>query len=161
MTRRPSAAFVVAAALVGAAILGALAWSPEVVTPGSGPRPAPPRSAGSASSPTEAPVRSANRLRNVFVYDQPEPTPAPPLFVPPVSVPPALALPPPNPVTLVGFVRQGDNLRAALSVRGSVSVVAKGESADGYVVLAVDEDRGVTLRAPDGTEATLPPPPSR
>jgi hypothetical protein len=89
----------------------------------------------------------------------PAPSMAPPkLPVPEVSVPPPLTLPPPDPVTLVGFVRQAGAVRAAVSIRGDVTVLAKDESAGGYVVLAIDEDRGVTLRDPDGGEITLAPP---
>ncbi|MET0555567.1 MAG: hypothetical protein ABW221_21175 [Vicinamibacteria bacterium] len=160
MKRRPSIAFVMIAAALGAAILFALAWSPAVVTPEPGPRSEPSRAQGRPSVQAAGP--DAGRIRNLFVYEEPVPTVvARPEVAPPIAVPPPLTLPPPNPVALVGFVRQGGGLRAALSIHGSVSVLAKGESADGYVVLAIDEDRGVTLGAPDGTEATLPPPPSR
>jgi hypothetical protein len=159
MTRRPSAVFVVVAVVMVSAILFALAWSPAVVTPGPGAGSEPARARDRVASPAEAAGVPAIRFRNVFVYDEPTPMPvAPPVYVPPIAVPPPLTLPPPDPVALVGFVRQGGDLRAALSIHGSVSVLAKGDSADGYVVLAIDEDRGVTLSAPDGTEATLPPP---
>jgi hypothetical protein len=155
--RRPSAAFVVIALVLGAAILFALAWSPAVVTPGPRGERRPVPGGTLSPEPTGGPPV---RMRNVFVYEEvPEPVTNPTrLQVPEVSVPPPLTLPPPNPVALVGFVRQAGTLRAAVSIRGNVSVLAKDESADGYVVLAIDEDRGVTLRAPDGTEATLAPP---
>lgn len=160
MTRRPSTAFVVITLVVGAAILFALAWSPAVVIPG--PRVERPHATSAATLPAAPSVGAPTRLRNVFVYDEPPPVTSPARsYLPEVAVPPPLTLPPPNPVSLVGFVRQGDALRAAVSIHGSVSVLAKDESADGYVVLAIDEDRGVTLRAPDGTEATLAPPPAR
>ena len=158
MTRRPGAVFVVLAVVLGAAILYALAWSPAVVSPG--PRPEQKRLTSDAAPPA-SPTGAANRLRNVFVYDEPAPVLlAPRVFVPEVAVPPPLTLPPPSPVVLVGFVRQGGGLRAALSIRGNVSVLATDEAADGYRVLAIDEDRGVTLRTPDGTETTLAPPPA-
>jgi hypothetical protein len=160
MMRRPGVAFVGLAVVLGAAILYALAWSPAVVTPG--PRREQRRLNAADAPPPGSPTGAgASRIRNVFVYDEPTPAPlAPRVFVPEVAVPPPLALPPPSPVALVGFVRQGGGLRAALSIRGSVSVLGKDESADGYVVLAIDEDRGVTLRAPDGTETTLASPPA-
>jgi hypothetical protein len=158
MRGRPSAAFVVVAAVLGAAILFALAWSPAAVTPGDHPdrsraRPGPavPAAPDSAIPP---------RLRNLFLYEEPSPPPfvaGPPASVAPVSVPPPLTLPPPSPVVLVGFVRQGSAVRAALSIHGDVSVLAKDQSADGYLVLSIDEDRGVTVRAPDGSELTLQP----
>jgi hypothetical protein len=159
MTRRPSILFVVLAAVLGAGILFALAWSPAAITPGPSsdrPRAA---SAGSASAVPGGTV--PGRLRNVFVYEVPAPeSMAPPVQpLPEVSVPPPLTLPPPSPVALVGFVRQGGAVRAAVSIRGQVTVLARDESADGYVVLAIDEDRGVTLRDPDGREITLAPPP--
>jgi hypothetical protein len=160
VTRRPSAAFVVIALVVGAAILFALTWSPAVVTPGPrAGRPRPTSAATASAAPADGP---AIRLRNVFVYDEPAPVTSPQSRdVPEVAVPPPLTPAPPNPVALVGFVRQGGALRVAVSIRGSVSVLAEDESADGYVVLAIDEDHGVTLRAPDGTETTLAPPPAR
>jgi hypothetical protein len=157
MTRRPSVAFVVLVAVLAAGILFALAWSPTVVTPG--PAPDRPRRTPEGGASTLPSPDVPGRLRNVFVYDEPAPT----LFVPPsvplpeVSVPPPLAMPAPNPVTFVGFVRQGGAVRAAVSIRGEVTVLATGESAGGYVVLAIDEDRGVTLRDPDGVEITLAP----
>jgi hypothetical protein len=157
---RPSAAFVVLVVVLGAGILFALAWSPPIVTPGPVPEQKRPTS---GAPPPPAPTRAAaNRLRNVFVYDEPAAVPpAPRVFVPEVAVPPPLTLPAPSPVALVGFVRQAGAVRAALSIRGSVTVLAREESAGGYVVLAIDEDRGVTLRCPDGTEMTLAPPPAR
>jgi hypothetical protein len=158
MTRRPSIPFVVLAAVLGAGILFALAWSPPVITPAPPAERRPAASAGGASTVPEA--AAPERLRNVFAYDEPAPQPMAPevLPIPQVSVPPPLALPPPSPVALVGFVRQGGTVRAAVSIRGEVTVLATGESAGGYVVLAIDEDRGVTLRDPDGTEITLAPP---
>jgi hypothetical protein len=158
MTRRPSVAFVVIAAVLCAGILVALAWSPAVVTPG--PSVDSSRAPSAAGAPAEPVGTLPARVRDVFVYgDAPVPSMAPPrLPVPEVSVPPPLTLPPPDPVTLVGFVRQAGSVRAAVSIRGDVTVLAKDESAGGYVVLAIDEDRGVTLRDPDGAEITLAPP---
>jgi hypothetical protein len=158
MTRRPSVAFVVIASVLAAGILVALAWSPAVVTPG--PSADRSRAASAESAPAEPVGTLPARVRDVFAYeDVPAPSMAPPkLPVPEVSVPPPLTLPPPDPVTLVGFVRQAGAVRAAVSIRGDVTVLAKDESAGGYVVLAIDEDRGVTLRDPDGGEITLAPP---
>lgn len=158
MTRRPSAAFVVVGTVLGAGILFALSWSPTVITPAAPAgrsRPAPTPSP-SAASPEAAP----GRLRDVFAYDEPEPTQAVAQATPmaEMSVPPPLAPPPPNPAVLVGFVRMAGELRAAVSIRGEVTVLARDASAGGYTVLAIDEDRGVTLRGPDGAELTLTPP---
>jgi hypothetical protein len=149
---------VIAAAVLGAAILFALAWSPAAVTPGERPDRSRARPGAAAPAPPDSAIPA--RLRNVFVYEEPSPpafVAGPPVDAPPVSVPPPLTLPPPSPVVLVGFVRQGDAVKAALSIHGDVSVLAKDQSADGYVVLAIDEDRGVTVRAPDGSELTLQP----
>jgi hypothetical protein len=60
-------------------------------------------------------------------------------------------------VKLVGFAWSGPVLRAVLSVRGTTVVAAAGESADGYLLLSVDQDSGVRLRAPSGEELRLTP----
>jgi hypothetical protein len=160
MMRRPSTAFVALATLLGGAILFALTWSPSGVP--LAPPARRPRLEPSATVPASPSGATGERLRNVFAYEEPQSPPAPSrVFVPEVAVPPPLALPPPNPVALVGFVRQGGELRAAVSIHGTVSVLAKDESSEGYVVLAIDEDRGVTLRAPDGADVTLVSPPGR
>lgn len=158
MTRRPSVAFVVLVAVLGAGILFALAWSPAVITPVAPPDR--PRAATAGSASTVPSGTAPGRVRDVFVYDEPAPAPfvPPRLPLPEVSVPPPLELPPPSPVALVGFVRQGGAVRAAVSIRGEVTVLAKDESAGGYVVVEIDEDRGVTLRDPDGAAITLAPP---
>jgi hypothetical protein len=73
--------------------------------------------------------------------------------------PEASAAPPtPAPLRLLGFVRRGEVLMAALSVYGVVVTAGPGESAEGYEVLAVDEDTGVRLRGLDGSEVALDPP---
>jgi hypothetical protein len=58
-------------------------------------------------------------------------------------------------VRLIGFVRRGGALVAALSVAGEVVLAAAGEAAGGFTVLSVDEEAGVRLRAPDGREFAL------
>jgi hypothetical protein len=71
------------------------------------------------------------------------------------------ATPEPTPETkvkLVGIVHRGTGVRAALNVEGSVIVLAAGESAEGYTVLAVDDETGARLRTPDGREIVLAPP---
>jgi len=57
---------------------------------------------------------------------------------------------------LVGFIEQGDAVRAALAMEGRVVLVAPGEDVEGYSVLRVDPDQGVALRGPDGVELELP-----
>lgn len=161
MSRAPSREFVLVAGLLLAAVLLALALRPVAVLPPE------PRAEGVGRAAAEPQgVRAEQRperLRDVFAYDEPQPAPTapPPASVVVPSPPPALTLPPASPVSLVGFVRQGSAVRAALSIRGEVSVLASGETAGGYLVVQVDEDRGVTLRGPDGAEVQLAPPSAR
>lgn len=147
-------------AIVGAAVglLGlavALSVSPGGATgraaaaPGSGARPAP--------RPTESrPVAVELPRRDVFRYaDEPAREPArdgeaaaaPPRRAEPVPTPP------PGP-RLVGLVRRGGRLVAALALAGEVELAGPGESAAGVTVLGVDED-GARVRRPDGSETTL------
>jgi hypothetical protein len=58
-------------------------------------------------------------------------------------------------VRLVGLLRRGGRLRAALAIVGETVVLAPGESSGGYSVVSIDEDEGVTLRGPDGSTVTL------
>jgi hypothetical protein len=39
-----------------------------------------------------------------------------------------------------------------------VALVAPGDAVAGHTILALDEDRGLRVRAPDGSEQTLTPP---
>jgi hypothetical protein len=71
------------------------------------------------------------------------------------QAPPAPATP--EPVRLSGFVRQGGQLKAVLSVYGTTVLAGAGEAAEGYRVIAVDEDAGVRVRAPSGEELLLRP----
>jgi Tfp pilus assembly protein PilP len=57
-------------------------------------------------------------------------------------------------VRLVGLVRRGGVLKAALSVGGETVYVGTGEAAGDYRVVSIDED-GVRLRAADGSILTL------
>lgn len=67
-----------------------------------------------------------------------------------------MSTPAPEPVVrLTGFVRRGGTLRAALSVRGEVWLLAVGEAASGFTLLAADEEAGVRLRDPLGAELAL------
>jgi hypothetical protein len=100
--------------------------------------------------------------RNPFVYGGA--TAAPPVRTAPPHVrtePPATPEPTPETnVKLVGIVHRGTGMRAALNVEGSVIVLGAGESAEGYTVLAVDDETGARLRTPDGREIVLAPVPS-
>jgi hypothetical protein len=102
--------------------------------------------------------------RNVFEYADDEAPrvalapqrfrPAPVEIQPQPDVPAAQSL---HAVRLVGFVRRAGAVKAALAVRGSVYVLGVGEQAEGYVLLAADEDAGVRIQGPDGAVLTLPP----
>ena len=59
---------------------------------------------------------------------------------------------------LVGLVRRGGALKAALAIAGETVVVGAGEVAGDYIVIAVDED-GVRLRTPEGVTISLTPVP--
>jgi hypothetical protein len=73
-----------------------------------------------------------------------------------VSAPPAPAIPP---VRLVGLLRRGATLLAVLAAGARIHVVGVGEAAEGFEVLAVDDD-GVTVRDPQGRDLVLRPPTS-
>jgi Tfp pilus assembly protein PilP len=84
--------------------------------------------------------------------------------VPPAGrIPPAAVAPLPSPepalarARLVGLVRRGGVLRAAVSVNGEVALVSAGETIGGFRVLSLDEERGVRVRDAEGVEATWAP----
>jgi hypothetical protein len=145
------------------AVVCAVAWTPR---PRAEAPPAPAaQRAGAPAPPSPVPrdLHDALPERNVFEYVEraPEAPPAPPLaplMVPPPLAPSAMEPAASEPIRLVGFVKRGGDLRAALSLDGSVSVLAAGDEAGGYAVLSVDEDAGVMVRTPDGAELLLPPP---
>jgi hypothetical protein len=150
--------------VLAVAVVCAVAWTPRprAETP---PLPAVQPSTAPAPAEPDGDGRDAMPERNVFRFVEPEPEePPPPRALAPLMVPPPLAPLPVDaaasePIRLVGFVRRAGAVRAALSLDGSVSVVGVGDEAGGYSVLAVDEDAGVTVRAPDGAELLLAPPP--
>lgn len=152
------------AAIVGLILLGAVlvrgtgrgaAWAPFPQPPRprvAAPRPSLPRPAATPWAPS----------RNLFQYaDGPAAASAPSTTVLP-SAPRTVA--PPGPVEtppavrVAGLVRRGGQLKAALVVRGEMTVAGKGERAGGYTVLDVDEESGVRLRGPNGEETVLTPP---
>jgi hypothetical protein len=150
----------VKARVLGLALL--LALFAAFLTRGAGPGPAParPRAApADAALPRSLPqAPPLDPSRDPFRYleagaDPRRVEPAP--VLPPL--PEASAPPTPAPLRLVGFVRRGEDLLAALSIYGVVVTAGPGESAEGYEVLAVDEDAGVRLRGPDGAELALVP----
>jgi hypothetical protein len=128
---------------------------------------------GSSSAPDSArataPLRSVAEpvavpsasLRNVFEYaDAPVRAAGPAVMAPvaPATVPSAEAPPPPPPaVRLVGLLRRGAQVKAALAITGETYVLATGESAAGYTVMGIDEDEGVRVKMPDGSTIVLAP----
>lgn len=152
MTPRGWAALAVAVLLAGAA--GLLApWAGSAAGPApavGGPVP-PAGPAADAASP-------ATLARRVFSYEESRPS-SPPFRPPPVvATPPPPEAPeePPAPaVRVIGLVRRGGTLKAALAVGGETFVLGPGGSAAGYTVLGVDADRGVTVRTPEGREVRL------
>ena len=118
------------------------------------PPPAPRARARPQAHPASAPPEMPRR--NVFEFESASPAPRPaPVFVAPTLAPPEAPAPSPEPtVRLVGLVRRGGALRAALAIAGETLVVGTGERAGDYIVIAVDED-GVRLRAADGATIIL------
>jgi len=132
---------------------------------------------GSSAAPdsvrTAAPLRTvaepvttpSSPLRNVFEYAEASvraagPPPALRSAPTPVATAPNVPLPPPPPpVRLVGLLRRGNHLKAALAITGETYVLASGESAAGYTVLGIDEDEGVRVKMPDGSTIVLAPAP--
>lgn len=92
-------------------------------------------------------------LRDPFHYaDQPEPpaAPAAPRFTPE----PAPTAAPEAPVRLVGLVRRRGGTRAAVAIAGEVVLLGPGDTAQGWTLVALDED-GARLRGPDGREEVV------
>jgi hypothetical protein len=134
------------------------------LTRGAGPGPAPPPAetfpieAAPATQPTAA-IPDLGRARDPFRYlEEPAPLRSDPR-PPPRALEEEIAAvaPSPPPIRVLGFIRRGDSLLAALSVHGVVVTAGVGESAESHLVLAIDEDAGVRLRAPDGAEVLLVP----
>lgn len=68
---------------------------------------------------------------------------------------------PEKPVRLVGFIRIGRSVRAALVVEGVLEVLDVGREAAGYVLLKVDADAGIVrVRTPSGEEMNIESEPS-
>lgn len=118
-----------------------------------------PRAAAPAravAGPASAPSAS---LRNVFEYVDAGVRAAgpPPSMAPRAPVAAAIAPPAPPAVRLVGLLRRGGQLKAALAITGETYVLASGESAGGYTVVGIDEDEGVRVKTPDGATIVLVP----
>ena len=106
------------------------------------------------------PVVPLRPTRNVFAYaDAARPAPAPRPTVVPAPAPLGPAPSPSPAVRLVGLVRRGGQLKAALAIAGETLLLGAGESAAGYTVTSIDEDEGVRVRGPDGVTLQLAPAP--
>jgi hypothetical protein len=152
----------VLAVAVGASALAAFGLSRTGGFPGKA-DPGPPPAA-TAAAPRTAPDEPRLFVgRNPFRYEPEDVRTRPPAAALPAPEDVgdvAVAGAPPPRVRLVGLVRAGGELKAALSIDGEVVLLAAGGGFAGYEVLAVDEDRGVRVRAPSGEGLSLgiPPP---
>jgi hypothetical protein len=140
-----------------------LAMFAVFLTRGAGPGPAPapaatvPMEAAPANEPAAA-IPPLEPARDPFRYLE-DPAPLQADLPPPQALKEEVAAAPtPPPLRLLGFVRRGESLLAALSVDGVVVTAGVGESAESHLVLAIDEDAGVRLRGPDGADVVLVPP---
>ena len=127
--------------------------TPETTVPA--PAPAPEASVGARVPPT--PTRAdadLETIRDIFHYG----ASAPARRVAPAAPGPGDAAttvePSPAAVRLVGLVRRGERLLAALSLDGDVVLVGEGESFLGHEVLDVSEE-AVLVREPGGEEKVL------
>lgn len=117
----------------------------------------PPREAARPEETTPPEPLAALPARDIFRYAEPTPPPSSRLSAGAQmqSEPPA---PGPAPVRLIGLVRRGGRLCAALAISGEIDLAGAGETAGTVSVLSVDEDQGVRVRLPDGSELLLPLP---
>ena len=137
-------ALLLAALAVG---LGAMALTRGAPPPAA---PVPPER---APAPTARPAPITALSRNPFEFAARATERAPVLGAPSEHAAPGVALtPPPSPVRLVGFVRQGERLKAALVLDGETVLLAVGEAASGYTLVSADDGDGARLTAPDGSE---------
>jgi hypothetical protein len=118
--------------------------------------PAPPRSVPPARAPDpDLPWPARDPFRYAEEHRQGTPSTPPRINAAPAPAPAASA----NPLRLIGVVRKGGTVKAAVSLWGETAVMAVGEESRGYKVLSIDDEGGVRLRGPDGVELTLPPSP--
>jgi len=158
-------AWLLAAALVLVAVValvargtgGRAAWAPLT------PAPPPPRAPAPRAAAPRPALTPWAPTRNLFEYADAPRTPPPVMASDPTARPRASEAPAPVAATppalrVVGLVRRGGELKAALMLEGEMVLAGKGERAGGYNVLDVDEEKGVSVRGPGGEELLLPPP---
>jgi len=150
--------------LAVAALIAALAFYLLREAGGPGPSSGGPDAARATPPVTfvgEASMAPSPPLRNVFEYVSAAARPAAPArsvaAVAPVAAAAPASPPGPPPLRLVGLLRRGNQVKAALAIMGETVVLASGESAGGYTVLAIDDDEGVRVRTPDGGTTVLLP----
>jgi hypothetical protein len=112
-------------------------------------------------SPTDDRLPAVGVSRNVFEYggDARPTRSAPATEAHPAPTPAPVVDSPRDPVRLVGVLRRSGEVRAALAILGEVVILAPGETASGYTLIAIDEDTGARLRVPSGAEIVAPPAP--
>ena len=93
--------------------------------------------------------------RNPFEFEAPPAPAGSPVRAASEPAPPGVVDQPTTSPRLIGFVRRGESLNAALVLEGDTVLLARGESALGYTVVSVDAEEGVLLRSPDGAERLL------
>jgi hypothetical protein len=156
------------AALGGVLLVGGwLLWGAQGLPPGTpaaSPSRVGPRTA--VGAPPATPGESRLSSRNIFEFadeggNAPPAEGLPDLRRAPRPAPTTVAelapAPVPEPtVRLVGVVLRGGRRKAALAIRGELAVIGPGESADGYTVVAIDDEDVVRLKGPEG-EITLRP----
>jgi hypothetical protein len=132
------------------------------VTPPRLPAPGPvapsPTPASLSRATVSHPGTSPEIPRNIFEYGS-EPGARRTLAVssePEDTVETVAPSPPPERVRLVGIVSRAGKLRAALAIEGEIALLTPGDEADGYTLLSVDRDAGVRVRAPGGSEISIP-----
>jgi hypothetical protein len=130
--------------------------SPEPVSPPETESRRPARPPVSAAAPSPGPAWPE---RDPFRYAEPHErvAPAPAAAAPRPAASAPAPLPTPSALRLIGLVRKGGALKAALSMWGETVVLGAGEESRGYRVLSIDEEAGVKLRGPDGVELDLAP----
>jgi hypothetical protein len=129
----------------------------------------PPGPGNSARAPEDTPTRrpaapapSADPdlpwgARDPFRYVEPAPVRTVALPTLPTATPTPVPPPSASPLRVIGIVHKSGAVKAAISMWGETVVLGVGEESRGYRVLSIDEESGVRLKAPEGSELTLPP----
>lgn len=142
-----------------ATIVAVLLWRSR--GPGASARPPEPAARTQAAPPPRAASPDVPwPARDPFRYvDERRPATTRPRAMIPIAPLPSRPEPPASasPLRLIGLVRKGGTLKAALSLWGETVVLGEGEESRGYRVLSVDEEGGVRLKGPDGSELSLAP----